>query len=282
MKKFLSLALAAAFALSLAACGSSAASSAAPASSGAAAETKNVLKVGMECAYAPYNWTQTDDSNDAVALADGSYANGYDVQIARKLAEGLGMDLEIVKTEWDGLLPGVTSGKIDLIIAGMSPTAERKESIDFTDNYYESQLVIVVRADGAYADAKSLADFSGAKITGQLNTFHDTVIDQIPGVNHVTPMEDFPSMIVALQSGKIDGYISERPGAVAAQAANPDLSFAELTDGFECSSDDTAIAIGLAKNSELTAKINEVLAGISEEDRNTMMDVAVANQPLSN
>lgn len=274
MKKVLSIILAAAFMLSLAACGSSAASASSQ------AEGKSVLRVGMECAYAPYNWTQTDDSNDAVPLADGSYANGYDVQMARLIAEKLGMELEVVKTEWDGLLPGITSGKIDLIIAGMSPTAERKESIDFTDNYYESQLVVVVRADGPYADAKTLDDFSGAKICGQLNTFHDTVIDQIPGVNHVTPLEDFPSMIIALQSGKIDGYVSERPGAVAAQVANPDLTYSDLETGFACDPDDTAIAIGLAKNSELTAKINEALAEITLDDRNALMNSAVENQPL--
>lgn len=277
MKKVVAMILTAIMALGLVACGGSGASSV-PAAS--AADGKKVLRVGMECAYAPYNWTQTDDSNDAVALADGSYANGYDVQIARSIADALGMELEIVKTEWDGLLPGVTSGKIDLIIAGMSPTEERKQSIDFTDNYYESQLVIVVKADGAYANAKTLADFSGAKICGQLNTFHDTVIDQIPGVNHVTPLEDFPSMIIALQSGKIDGYVSERPGAVAAQAANPDLTYTELEQGFECNPDDTSIAIGLAKGSDLTAKVNEALSGISADERNTMMDTAVKNQPL--
>ncbi|MFL3952443.1 transporter substrate-binding domain-containing protein, partial [Pseudomonas aeruginosa] len=74
------------------------------------------------------------------------------------------------------------SGKIDAIIAGMSPTAERRKEIDFTDPYYESQLVVVVQKDSKYAKAKSLADLSGAKITAQLNTFHYTVIDQIPDV----------------------------------------------------------------------------------------------------
>lgn len=278
MKKLFSILLAAAMVMSLAACGSSASSS----GTASSAESKKVLKVGMECAYAPYNWTQTDDSNNAVKLADGSYANGYDVQIARRIAEGLGMELQVVKTEWDGLLPGITSGKIDLIVAGMSPTAERKQSIDFTDDYYQSQLVLVVRADGKYANATKLADFSGAKVCGQLNTFHDTVIDQIPGVDHVTPLEDFPSMIIALQSGKIDAYVSERPGAVAAKAANPDLTYVELTDGFTCDPSDTSIAIGLAKNSPLTAEVNKVLAGISQDERNQMMDDAVANQPLSN
>ena len=165
----------------------------------------------------------------------------------------------------------------------MSPTAERSVTIDFTDPYYESDLVIVVKKDSAFATAKSLADFTGAKITAQLNTFHDTVVDQIPNVQHQTAMETFPAMIVAVTSGKIDGYVSERPGAVSAAAANPELTFVEFAEGqgFEASPEDVAVAVGLAKGSDLTAKINEILAGISKEQRQEMMDTAVANQPLS-
>ena len=124
-------------------------------------EENNTLRIGMECGYAPFNWTQQDDSNGAVAIEGGGYANGYDVQIAKKVAEGLGKELVIVKTEWDGLVPAVQSGVIDGIIAGMSPTAERKEVIDFTENYYVSDLVIVVKADGPYANATSINDFAG-------------------------------------------------------------------------------------------------------------------------
>ena len=272
MKKVLSIILAATLSLSLAGCGEKPVSS---------ATGSNTLKVGMECAYAPFNWTQTDDSNGAVKLSDGSYANGYDVQIAKKVAADMGLELEIVKTEWDGLLPSLTSGKLDLIIAGMSATEERKQSIDFSDNYYQSELVIVVDKDGKYANATKLADFSGAKLTGQLNTFHDSVIDQIEGVEHLTAMEDFPSMVVALQSGKIDGYVSEQPGAIAAQKANPELVFSKLEDGFVCNSDDTAIAIGLIKGSELTANVNAALATIDQATRDELMNEAVENQPLS-
>ncbi len=242
------------------------------------------LRIGMECGYAPFNWTQQDDSNGAVAIeGGGGYANGYDVQIAKKVADGLGKELVIVKTEWDGLVPAVQSGVIDGIIAGMSPTAERKESIDFSDNYYVSDLVIVVRADSPYADATSLADFAGAKITGQLNTFHDTVIDQIEGVEHVTAMPDFPSMRVALESGIIDGYVSERPEGISASAANSNFAFVgfDLENGFTYNVDDAAIAMGIKKDSDLTTQVNEVLAGISQEERDQLMKDAIANQPAA-
>ena len=244
----------------------------------ACAET---LRVGMECNYAPFNWTQAEASEDAVPIVGGGYADGYDVRIAKLVAESLGMDLEIVKTEWDGLIPSIMSGAIDCIIAGMSPTEERMFTIDFSDPYYESDLVIVVKADGAYANAASLADFAGAKITGQLNTFHYSVIEQIPEVSQQTAMDTFPTMIVALNAGAIDGYVSERPGAESAVATNPNLTFVAFEDGmgFECDPADTTIAVGVAKGSELTAQINTALASISEEQRVQIMADALAAQP---
>ena len=250
----------------------------------AAALGEGTLRVGMECGYAPYNWHQVDENEYTAPISDGSgYADGYDVQIAKRIAEALDMDLVVVKTEWEGLVPSLTSGNIDMIIAGMSPTEQRKATIDFSDYYYQSELVVVVRKDGAYAGAKELADLSGATIVAQLNTFHDTVIDQIPGVTHGMAMETFPAMIVALSSGAIDGYIAERPGAEADTMANTDLTYIKFEEGkgFEASADDTAIAIGLVYGSPYKEKINETLAGISEDERVQIMLDATARQPLS-
>jgi putative lysine transport system substrate-binding protein len=247
-------------------------------SSSTAAQTSakaevGTFKIGLECGYAPFNWTQSDTSNGAVQI-DGSadYAGGYDIEIAKKIADGLGKKLVVVKTEWDGLVPALTSGKIDAITAGMSPTAERKETIDFSSNYYKSNLVMVVKKGGKYDNAASIQDFKGAKITAQLNTFHYTVIDQIQGVAKQTAMESFPAMRVALESGIIDGYVSERPEGVSAEAANPNFKMVEFKDGFKTSDDDTAVAVGLKKGSDLTDKINKILAGISEEQQKAIMD----------
>jgi putative lysine transport system substrate-binding protein len=209
------------------------------------------------------------------------FAGGYDVEIAKRIAEGLGKELVIVKTEWTGLLPALTSGKIDAIIAGMSPTEERKETIDFSDIYYKSDLVMVVKRGSKYENATSIQDFKGAKITAQLNTFHYTVIDQIEGVNKQPAMDDFPAMRVALESGTIDGYVTERPEAISAEAANPNFKMVEFTDGFVTSDDDTAIAVGIRKGSELREKINQILADISEEERTKLMDEAIRNQPAA-
>lgn len=249
---------------------------------GCKSKDEGKFKVGLEAGYAPFNWTQIDDSNGAVPIEGSSeYAGGYDVEIAKKVAEGLGKELVIVKTEWLGLVPALNSGMIDSIVAGMSPTEDRKQSIDFTNNYYESDLVMIVKKGSAYENATSIQDFSGAKITAQLNTFHYTVIDQIAGVNKQTAMGDFPTMRVSLEAGIIDGYVSERPEGVSASSANDKLVMVEFSDGFVTSPDDTAIAVGVKKNSSLTEKINTILAGISEEERTAIMDEAIKNQPAS-
>jgi len=282
MRKFVSLALCAMLVVgllvSVTGCGST--------DKDQAAAPSNEFKVGMECGYPPFNWTQSDNSNGAVPIAGSKeFAGGYDVEIAKLLAEGMGKELVIVKTAWDGLSPAVQAGTIDAIIAGMSPTAERKQTIDFSDHYYRSDLVVVIQKGSKYESATSLQELAGAKITAQLNTFHYTVIEQIPDVQKQTAMDDFPAMRVALESGIIDGYVSERPEGVSATTANPKFAMVEFAagKGFQASDDDVAIAVGLKKgNPELVSSINKVLSGVSEEQRKAIMDQAIKNQPASN
>ena len=235
--------------------------------SSGSASAKDTFTVGMEAGYAPFNWTQMDDKNGGVKL-DG-------------IAEGLGKELVIVKTELDGLVPALTSGKIDAIIAGMSPTAERKKTIDFSENYYTSNFVMVVKKGGKFDGATSIQDFKGAKITGQLNTSHYGVIDQIEDVKKQPASDNFPAMRVALETGMIDGYVSERPEGISASSANDNFAMVEFEEGFVADEEETAIAVGLKKDSNLTDKINEILADISEEERQKIMDDAILNQPAA-
>ncbi|MGE7024167.1 transporter substrate-binding domain-containing protein [Solibacillus cecembensis] len=245
-------------------------------------ESKEVFKIGMEAGYAPFNWTQTNDSNGGVQInGEKEYAGGYDVEIAKKIAEGLGKELVIVKAEWDGLVPALQSGVVDAIIAGMSPTEDRKQSIDFTENYYTSDFVIVTKKGSKYENAKTIADFAGAKITAQLNTSNYKVIDQIPDVKQQVAMDNFPAMRVAIESGVIDGYIAERPEAISAAAANENFTYSVLEDGFDVEEADVSIAVGVRKDYDLTDKINEILKGISEEERQKLMEAAIANQPAA-
>lgn len=244
-------------------------------------KAKGKIVVGMECTYAPYNWAQAKANDYTVPLSNGMYADGFDVQIAKRIAESLGVALEIVPIGWDGLIPAVESKQIDLIIAGMSPTEERKLSIDFTDVYLNSNLVMVVRKDSTYANATKIADFAGAKITGQLNTFHYKVIDQIAGVNKQPELEDFPALIQSLAGGAIDGYVCEKPGAISAVASNPEFTYIEFStgNGFTYDSAEASIAVGLRKGSSLTAEINKLLATIPQSEREAMMADAISRQP---
>ena len=277
MKKFLSSLLGAlmivASAFGFAACGEK------------QTDNRPVLKVGMECAYQPYNWTQYDKSNGAVAIKgkSGEYVNGYDVKIAKRIADALDMRLEVHKYEWDSLVAGVESGALDLIIAGMSPTEERKEKIDFSSPYYNSNLVIVVKKDGAFANATSIADFADAKIVAQAGTFHDEVIDQIQGVKHQTAMEDFPSMIIALKANTIDGYIAEKPGATADCNANSDFKYIDLVNndtGFTIvDASNVTLAVGIKKNSALLAQVNGVIDAMSQADFDALMTEAINQVP---
>ncbi|MBP5269619.1 MAG: transporter substrate-binding domain-containing protein, partial [Clostridia bacterium] len=123
--------------------------------------------------------------------------------------------------------------------------------------------------------------FTGAKVTAQQNTFHYTVIDQIPGVQKQTALADFAALMQALSSGAIDAYICEKPGAVSAVASNPEFAFVEFADGqgFTCDPAESSISVGIRKGSSLTPVINEVIASLTKADKEALMDAAIARQP---
>lgn len=246
------------------------------------------LRVAMECGYAPYNWTQADDSNGAVQIADSSdYAYGYDVMMAKIVAEELGRPLEIVKLDWDSLVPAVQSGSVDCVIAGQSPTPARKEMVDFTEPYYYASVVCMVLDDSKFAGATGISELSGGTCTSQLGTlWYDTCLPQIEGAKMLPAQESAPAMLVALNSGRVDFICTDMPTAQAALVAYPNmkiLSFEGSSDTFELSQSDIDISCSVSKkNPELTAAINEVLATMDEADYNEMMAEAISVQPLSN
>ena len=228
MRKVLALVLALAMVLALVACGGSAADDSAANNDAAATEgaagTKT-LRVAMECAYAPYNWTQPDDSNGAVPISGSSdYANGYDVMMAKYICEQLGCDLEIVKLDWDSLVPAVKTGNVDMVIAGQSITSERLEQVDFTSPYYYATIVTLVNKDSEYANATSVADLAGATCTSQLGTiWYDNCLPQIPDADILPAQETAPAMLVALNAGTVDLVVTDLPTGTAALVAYPEL-----------------------------------------------------------
>ena len=247
----------------------------------------NTLTVAMECAYAPYNWTQPDSSNGAVPIKDSAdYANGYDVMMAQKIADALGMELEIVRLDWDSLVPAVQSGTVDCVIAGQSITSERLESVDFTAPYFYASIVGLTRTDSPYAQAQGLSKLAGATATSQLGTiWYDGCLPQIPDATILTPQESAPAMLMALETDAVDFICTDMPTAMGAVAAYPDmkiLDFTDSDDNFEVDEGEINIGISVMKgNTELKEAIDSVLSTMTADDFNTLMNEAIAIQPLS-
>ncbi|MDU4959341.1 MAG: transporter substrate-binding domain-containing protein [Sporomusaceae bacterium] len=250
------------------------------------AADKKVFRVGMECGYAPFNWTQTSADNGAVKIKGSQeYAMGYDVMIAKKIAESMGYELEIHKIEWDGLAPAVNAGKIDAAIAGMSITAKRKETVDFSSVYYNADIVALVRKDGSFAAAKELAALKGAVATSQLNTVWYDLLQQIPDAKIQPAIDNVPGMIVALTSGKVEVLATDKPTAMAAAYANPGLIMLDFKEGqgFKANKEDVEMGIAVAKgkSGDLLTKINTALSAMTEADRAKLMEEAIKKQPLA-
>ncbi len=272
--------------LSMTACGGS---------GGSTAKTgveDGVLTIAMECAYAPYNWTQSDDSNGAVAISNvpGSYANGYDVMVAKKIAEANGWKLEIIQSDWDSLVPGVQTGTFDAVIAGQSMTAERAEQVDFAGPYFYASIVCVTKKDSPYASATSIADLAGGKCTAQIATiWYDQCLPQIEGAQVLSASETAPAMLMALETGSADFICTDMPTAQGAVAAYPDMTILDFsgTDGDfrfseEVRAENVNIGVSLKKgNTELKTLIDNVLSTMTQEDMNALMQQAIAIQPLS-
>lgn len=247
-------------------------------------EERGILRVGLECAYAPFNWTETEktDSNVPISNASNMYADGYDVQIAKLIADDLGYELEIQMIEWDGLVIALKSGTIDLIIAGMSPTEERKESISFTNPYYTSTHVLVMKEASQYASAKTFNDLSGATIIGQSNTVYDDLAVQINEKNanakRATPLESVPLIINAINSDTSNKTITvlEEPVAKGIVTNQEGYVYIQLEEQFELDEADKVVSIGVRKSDDkLLEKVNESLAKIQEATRQQLMENAV-------
>ena len=306
MKKILCIVMALAMILTLAACSAqtNAGSNDAPTATIPAVEdltgtdTSKIigledgkLTVGMECAYAPYNWTQMDDSNGAVPISNvpGAYANGYDVMIAKRICEAYGWELEIVSSAWDSLTPAVQAQTMDANIAGQSMTADRMAEVDMAGPYYYATIVCVTTKDSKYANAKSIAALAGGKCTSQSGTiWYDTCLSQIEGAELLAPAETAPNMIMQLQTGSVDFICTDMPTAMGAVALDDNLVILNFsgTDGdFKFASEtERAENVNLGNsvlkgNADLKNAIDKVLSAMTEEHFNILMDQAIAIQP---
>ena len=235
------------------------------------------LRVGMECAYAPNNWQESEASETNVPIENvpGAYAEGYDVQIARMIADQLGLELVVVKMDWDGLIEALNQGQIDAIIAGMADTESRKEAINFTSPYHETVYALMVNAGTQYENATSLADFNGASVLGQKDTALDWTIDQIEGVNHLTAVASVPDMIARLQQGTCDAIVINLENAPGYLASNPNFVVITFPEGEGLDPGFRGACVGLRKSDDaLLGLADAVLATIDQEQRDELWDTA--------
>lgn len=242
---------------------------------------RETFTVGMECGYAPYNWTQSESNDSAVAIDGNQFCEGYDVQIAKRVAASMDKELVIRKTSWDGLILSLQTGEIDAIIAGMSPTDERKKEVAFSNVYYlddETAFGIVVKRDGPFSQGKTLKDFENARVSAQVGTFHTELLEQLENIDAAQAMKDFPTMTVALQSGELDGFVADSGTGDRINATNKDLMYIQLDgpEGYTVTESMAGVAIGLRKeDTQLLNEVNDALALISRDTQKELMNTAV-------
>ncbi len=261
-------------ATALAGCGTAPDGAQAEATEGGSGTT---LRVGMEAAYAPYNWQATEETEFTIPIENvsGAYADGYDVQIAKRVAEALGAEPVAVKLSFDGLVDAL----IDLIIAGMSDTPERRQSIDFSDPYIEDSIGIFVMKGSPYENATSLADFAGATVMGQKATLYDDVIgEEMPDSTHANPVDTMPAVLSQLAQGAVDAVTYPKMNEEGYMRSNENLVPIQFAEGKGFATTNPA-SVGYAKGYEKADAVNDAVNAISDTERQEIWTAACDRQP---
>lgn len=244
-----------------------------------------ILTVGMECAYAPYNWMQMDDSNGAVPIANnpGAYANGYDVMIAKKIADHYGVALEVMAVGWDGLNPALSEGSLDAVIAGQSMTEERMEEVTMAGPYFYANIVCLARKGTPQASATGISQMTGTGTAQDGTVWYNTFLDQMPGITKTSAAESATAMIMAVTNPMVDFAVTDLPTAMGACAIYDNLvilDFNGTDDNFTASAGDINIGISVKKgNTGLADMMDAVLGNMTNEDFNNLMNQAIEIQP---
>ena len=241
MKKFLSLVLAAACMMSMAACNTQKEEN----NEAVIPEEKVVLKMATNAAFPPYEYKE------------GENFVGIDVEIATAIAEKLGAELEILDMEFDSIITSVQKGEADFGMAGMTVTDERLEEVDFTLSYATGVQSVIVPEDSAIA---SIDDLTGKKIGVQLGTTGDIYASDDYGAENVTQYGKGADAVIALKGGDVDAVIIDNEPAKAFVAENEGLKILDTEYAIE----DYAIAIS-KDNKELLDKVNAALEGLTED-----------------
>ena len=239
-----------------------------------------VLRIGMECDYAPNNWEEKKESDSNMPLVNhpGFYAEGYDLQIAKIVADSLNANLEVKKFAWGDLPKALNEGEIDAIFSGMLDTSKRREIAVFSEPYdiTKTEYTVVINTATAYMNAKTLNDFAGAKFVAQAGTHLDDVIEQIPGVIHMTPVDTVSDMLDAVIKGEADGTVINLDTGRSYEASHNNLKVIRFPEGQGFKLDFNGICAGVRKgDTKLLGEINDSLKGLSRKDRQRLMDQVI-------
>ena len=197
--------------------------------------------------YPPYEYVETTGGTEEIV--------GFDVDIARHITTELGYDLEITNIDFNGLIPALQAGRADFVMAGMTPTEERLQNVDFSELYYDAKQTIVFPSGGGIA---TLADLEGKTVGVQLGSIQEGLAEDLaaetPGMK-LSPLNRINEIVQELKSGRIDAAIIEDTVAAGFLANNPDLEAVEIPEEGPVGS-----AVAFPKDSELTSEFDRVLA----------------------
>lgn len=257
-KKWLALLMAAVMTLSMAACTKDAGSAGSAGTEGGSNESsgeKDTLVLGTSADFAPYEYHKMIDGKDTIL--------GFDVALARQIAEDMGKELVIKDMEFGNLITELNNGTVDLLAAGLSPTEERKQQVDFSEPYYFGEQSIIIREEDA-DKYKSADDFEGASIAAQVNSIQEGIVkEQFPKANLVS-LPKLPDEIMSLTTGKVDGVVVEVAVAEGFIAQNPGLMIADIEVPYDATGSCIAVKKG---NTELLEQINKTIAEVKENGK---------------
>ncbi|MGE8078012.1 transporter substrate-binding domain-containing protein [Peribacillus loiseleuriae] len=237
----------------LAACGTSNNDDSASDKESASGDGKKVLIMGTSADYPPFEYVETAKSDDII---------GFDIDVAKAITEKLGYEFQVKDIDFNGLVPSLENGSVDFVLSGMSPTAERKKTVDFSDIYYKSNHMIVTKADGKIKDVK---DLNGATVGVQLASIQEGIAKDLKKDGIDLTIENrnrIPDIVQEIKAGRFDAAIIEDTVAKGYLADNPDLA-GYVIDG-KTKTEEAGSAIAFQKDSELTEKFNNELKKMME------------------
>lgn len=257
-------------------------SSSGSSSSDSKAGGDGTIRFGCDASYAPYEWKQDSESEYTLPIENISgYVDGYDIQLMKTVGKKLGKTPVVVNVSFTGLIAALQNGEIDAICSGMSATDERKQSVDFSHAYLTSGVGVLVAKDSKYASATSLKDLSGASIIGSKSSLPDSVIDQIPNVKHVDPVDSVPDTIARVIQGTVDGAAVDANNKDIYEKQYPNFVVLTFEDGkgFDTPGVDPAIAVKKGDPEGILSGINEAIDSLSEDDRKKLWDECSERAP---